>query len=82
MIIWVVKYIPYILLLLAGLSLLGKLYSARNKVSAVPFPTAVKSLFGKRLLICIALSGLFFIANAAIKYCYNSMYPSLYISLN
>ncbi len=82
MIIWVFKYVPYILILLAGLSLLRALRKAQNRVSVIAFPEALKRLFGKPLLVCIALSVLFFAANAVIKYCYNSMYPSLLISFH
>ena len=80
MIIWVFKYIPYVLILIAGIAMLRGLYAARNKVSAVALPEAVKRLCGRPMLLCIVLSVLFFAANAVIKYCYNSVYPSLLIS--
>ena len=82
MIIWVFKYIPYVLILIAGIAMLRGLYAARNKVSAVALPEAVKRLCGRPMLLCIVLSVLFFAANAVIKYCYNSVYPSLLISFN
>ena len=82
MLIWLSRYVPYILIILAGLMLLGRLYASRNRVAAISLTEAVRRLFGRRLIACLALTCVFFAVCAAVKYCYNSMYPSLYISLN
>ena len=82
MILWLSRYIPYILILLAGLAFLAKLYFNRGKISDVSPVEAVKRFFGRRLFVCILLSAAFLACYSVIKYCYNSKYPTLYISFN
>ena len=82
MIFWILKFVPYALLLIAAVILLLKLYTSRDKVSDVSLPEAVKHLFGGRLLACLLITAVFFVCFSAVKYCYNSRYPSLFISFN
>ena len=82
MVLWILRYVPYILILIAGMVLLFRFYAGSNKVSDISLLDAVKRLFRGRIFLCILLSAVYFAGYSGIKYCYNSMYPSLFIRFN